>query len=292
MTSTNFHGLHAVDPSHFALHDVDPSFCDGLSKEAAEERREAEIERLADLQSRLWAEGKRALLVVFQGIDAAGKDGTIRHVMTGVNPAGVQVTSFKQPSTHELAHDFLWRCQRAVPAHGEIGIFNRSHYEEVIIVRVHPELLEHQNVPSSPESDPHFWKHRFDSINHWEAHLHKNGTTIVKFLLYISRDEQRKRFLSRIDDPTKNWKASPNDFAERVHWDDYVTAYDEMVQHTSTQHAPWYVIPANHKWYARAAVASIIAETLEDMAPSYPEVSTEMMSDLATARVQLLSESD
>jgi len=292
MAQTNFHELHEANPEGFTLADVDPDYTDGLSREHAEARREAEIERLADLQGRLWGEGKRALLVVLQGIDAAGKDGTIRHVMSGVNPAGVRVTAFKQPNSRELAHDFLWRCQRAVPQHGEIGIFNRSHYEEVVVVRVHPELLAAQDLPTSPDTDPKFWHHRYESINHWESHLRRSGTHILKFLLYISKDEQRKRFLSRIDDPTKNWKASPSDFAERVYWDDYIDAYDEMVRNTSTKHAPWYVIPANHKWYARAAVASIIAETLEDMDPQFPTVSPETIGELARARAELLAETD
>ncbi|MFZ4584916.1 MAG: polyphosphate kinase 2 family protein [Acidimicrobiia bacterium] len=285
----DFSARHRVDAGSFELRAVDPGHTNGFDKEPTVDMRDELIARMDVLQSRLYGEGARSLLVVFQGLDAAGKDGTIRHVMSGLNPAGTRVASFKQPSHEELAHDFLWRCQRALPRRGEIGIFNRSHYEDVIITRVHPELLAPQH-PSLPADDPKFWTQRYESINDWERHLRRNGTTMIKFMLHISRDEQRERLIARIDDERKNWKASPADFEERKHWDDYQRAFEQALNATSTKHAPWFCIPANRKWYARTAVASIIVETLEAMNPQYPTVSDETKAELQEVKRELEAE--
>ena len=236
----------------------------GWEKEAAEPEIARQLERLTTLQDRFWAEAKRSVLVVLQGIDAAGKDGTIRKVMTAFNPQGCPVTSFKVPSSEELAHDYLWRVHRAVPRKGEIGIFNRSHYEDVLVVRVH------DLVPKA------VWSRRYDEINAFEQHLTDNGTTIVKFFLSIDRDEQRQRFQERFDDPTKRWKFSMGDLEERARWDDYEAAFDEALSKTSTRAAPWYVIPANRNWFRNLAVATILADTIAGLKPSYPPVADDV----------------
>jgi PPK2 family polyphosphate:nucleotide phosphotransferase len=236
----------------------------GWDKSTAAPELAKQLVRLADLQDRLWAEGKRAVLVVLQGIDAAGKDGTINKVMEAFNPQGCPVTSFKVPSAEELAHDFLWRVHRAVPRKGEIGIFNRSHYEEVLVVRVHG--LVPRRV----------WSSRYEQINAFERHLTANGTTIVKFFLSIDKDEQRARFQARYDDPTKRWKFSMGDLEERRRWDDYQAAFDDVLSKCSTDEAPWYVIPANRKWFRNLAVATILADTLADLKPSYPPVADDV----------------
>ena len=240
----------------------------GWTKAPAEVETARQLERLAELQDRLWAEAKQAVLVVLQGIDAAGKDGTIKKVMTAFNPQGSPVTSFKVPSLEELAHDYLWRVHKAVPRKGEIGIFNRSHYEEVLVVRVH-ELV--------PKAE---WSSRYDQINAFEAHLAENGTTIVKFFLAIDKDEQRERFQARYDDPTKRWKFSMGDLDERKRWDAYQAAFDDALSKTSTAGAPWYVIPANRKWFRNLAVASILADTIADLEPAYPPVAEDVPADL------------
>jgi PPK2 family polyphosphate:nucleotide phosphotransferase len=240
------------------LEKLDPGATYGYDKETAATAAEHEMARLTDLQDRLWAESKRSVLVVLQGIDAAGKDGTIQKVMEAFNPQGCVVSSFKVPSAEELAHDYLWRIHKRVPGNGEIGIFNRSHYEDVLVVRVHG------LVPKA------VWKARYDQINAFEEHLAANGTTIVKFFLSIDRDEQRKRFQARYDDPTRHWKFSMADLEERKHWDDYQAAFDEALTRTSTTAAPWYVIPADRKWFRNVAVASILADTLAAMKPRYP----------------------
>ncbi len=248
-----------VKPGHSVrLSKLDPGATHGFDKESAAPVLERQMARLTELQDRLWAESKRSVLVVLQGIDAAGKDGTIQKVMEAFNPQGCVVSSFKVPSVEELAHDYLWRVHKRVPGKGEIGIFNRSHYEEVLIVRVH------ELVPKA------VWKTRYDQINAFEAHLAANGTTIVKFFLSIDRDEQRQRFQARYDDPTRRWKFSMGDLEERKRWDDYQAAFDEALTRTSTKHAPWYVIPANKKWFRNVAVASILADTLAAMRPQYP----------------------
>jgi PPK2 family polyphosphate:nucleotide phosphotransferase len=263
--------LRAQPGRRIRLRDLDTSNAHGWTKEAAGPALDEQLDRLTDLQDRLWAEGKRAVLVVLQGIDAAGKDGTIKKVMTAFNPQGCPVTSFKVPSSEELAHDYLWRVHKAVPRRGEIGIFNRSHYEEVLIVRVHG------LVPRS------VWRSRYDEINAFEAHLAANGTTIVKFFLSISKDEQRERFQARYDDPTKRWKFSMGDLDERERWDDYQAAFDDALSKTSTDVAPWYVIPADRKWFRNLAVATILADTMAGLKPRYPPVAEDVPDGLTIA---------
>jgi len=241
------------------LANVDPSATHGHTKESAADELTAGLAGLTDLQDRLWAEGKHKVLVVLQGIDAAGKDGTLRHVMGAFNPQGCPVTSFKVPSADELAHDYLWRVHRAVPGKGEIGVFNRSHYEDVLVVRVH------DIVPKT------VWSRRYDQINAFEQLLADSGTTIVKFFLYIDRDEQRERFQARLDDPTKRWKFRLGDLEERKRWDDYIAAYEDVLARCSTAAAPWYVIPSNRNWFRNLAVANILADTLDELNPRYPE---------------------
>ena len=243
---------------------VDSSATFGRAKDAAADELAAGLARLTDLQDRLWAEGKHKVLVVLQGIDAAGKDGTLRHVMGAFNPQGCPVTAFKVPSTEELAHDYLWRVHRAVPGKGEIGIFNRSHYEDVLVVRVH------DIVPKA------VWSRRYDQINAFEQLLADAGTTIVKFFLYIDRDEQRERFQARLDDPTKRWKFRVGDLEERKRWDEYIAAYEDVLARCSTADAPWYVIPSNRNWFRNLAVANILADTLDELNPRYPEPSEDL----------------
>jgi PPK2 family polyphosphate:nucleotide phosphotransferase len=252
--------------------DFDPSFKAGVKKkkEGVTLVREG-IRSLAEYQARLAAQDTWGVLVVLQALDAAGKDGTIRHVMSGVNPQGVSVHSFKVPSAEELDHDYLWRYARRLPRRGEIGIFNRSHYEEVLVVRVHPELLDRQKLPdASKQSD--VWKHRYRSINDWERHLTDNGFRIVKLFLNLSREEQRRRFLRRIDLPDHNWKFSEADVAERERWNDYQRAFSEMLSHTSTEWAPWHVIPADRKWFARLGAGAVLLHTLMEINPQFPTV--------------------
>ncbi len=250
--------LHVKPGTRVRLSKLDPGDAHGFDKATAAPLLEQQLARLTELQDRFWAESKRSILVVLQGIDAAGKDGTIQKVMEAFNPQGCTVSSFKVPSTEELAHDYLWRIHKRVPGKGEIGIFNRSHYEEVLVVRVHG------LVP------PKVWKTRYDQINAFEKHLADTGTTIVKFFLSIDKDEQRARFQARYDDPTRHWKFSMGDLEERKRWDDYQAAFDEALSRTSTDHAPWYVIPANRKWFRNLAVASILADTMAALRPTYP----------------------
>ncbi len=272
-------------------HDCDPGHTAGwLKKSDGEKHLKLSAELLAEYQDRLAAQHTHGLLVVLQGIDASGKDGTIRHVMSGVNPQGITVHSFKVPSDEELSHDFLWRCSRQLPRRGQIGVFNRSHYEEVLVVRVHPEFLERQRLPI-PNAGEDVWLRRYREINDWEHYLVDNGITIVKLFLNISRDEQRRRFLKRIDRPDKNWKFSASDVRERAYWDDYQRAFSAMLSHTSTEAAPWYVIPADHKWFARVAVGAVIVDTLVEMNPQYPTVDEEARRALEAARAQLAAES-
>jgi PPK2 family polyphosphate:nucleotide phosphotransferase len=255
-----------VDPgSKVDLEDFDPGLRPGW---ATEERLEQDIERLASFQERLAAQDTYALLVVLQGIDAAGKDGTIRHVMRGANPQGVTVHSFKAPSTDELDHDYLWRYAQHLPRRGEIGIFNRSHYEEVLVVRVHPELLANERLPKADG----IWKRRYREINDWERYLTGNGIRIVKLFLNLSKNEQRRRFLARIDEPEKNWKFNAGDVAERAHWDEYRRAFSKMLSHTSTAWAPWHIVPADHKKVTHAVVGAAIVAALSDIDPQFPHV--------------------
>ncbi len=256
----------------------------------AEARNEALLQEhvgcLYDLQQKLYADDRFSLLLVFQAMDAAGKDGTIRAVMTGVNPAGCQVSAFKAPSHEELDHDFLWRVAKRLPERGRIGIFNRSHYEEVLVVRVHPEYLKGQRLPRVGKS---IWKERYESIRSWEKHLALNGTVTLKFFLNVSRDEQRKRLLERIDDPRKNWKFEAGDLDSRDRWADYMSAYEEVMRETSSPHAPWYCVPADDKDYMRQQVAEIIRRTLESLPIDFPKVSDEKRAELATHRARLVA---
>jgi PPK2 family polyphosphate:nucleotide phosphotransferase len=270
--------------------DFDPRFkADFLKKKDGAPLLRRGVAMLADYQARLAAQDTYGVLVCLQSLDAGGKDGTIRHVMSGVNPQGVDVHGFKVPSAEELNHDFLWRYAQRLPERGEIGIFNRSHYEEVLVVRVHPENLDRQKLP--PESKGSgVWRRRYREINDWERYLTDNGFRIVKLFLNLSKEEQRTRFLKRLDLPEKNWKFSSHDVHERERWDDYQAAFSEMLSHTSTKWAPWYVIPADRKWFARLAVAVVIAHTLMDIDPHYPVVSDEARADLAQVRTELEAE--
>ena len=246
------------------------------------------IEQLSERQNLLYAHDRYALLLIFQAMDAAGKDGVIKHVMSGINPQGCQVFSFKQPSATELDHDFLWRTTACLPERGRIGIFNRSYYEEVLIVRVHPEILQAQRLPDEILKSRDIWKRRYDSIVDLERHLHRNGTRIVKFFLHVSKEEQRKRFLARIDDPNKNWKFSAGDVAERALWKDYMKAYEECIGATSTDHAPWYVVPADDKQNARLIVSQVVLQTMQALKMRYPSADAARLRELQRIRKALL----
>jgi PPK2 family polyphosphate:nucleotide phosphotransferase len=252
-----------------------------------EARLARQVEQMAELQNLLYADDRYALLLVFQAMDAAGKDSCIKHVMSGVNPQGCQVYSFKHPSAEELDHDFLWRTQRALPERGRIGIFNRSYYEEVLVVRVHPEILRAQKVPHELLDDADIWDKRYRSIADMEAHLHRNGTRIAKFFLHVSKDEQARRFIARIDEPEKNWKFSARDVEERKYWKDYMRAYEDCLAATSSKRAPWYVVPADDKANARLIVSRIVVETLKDLDLSYPRLEPARRRELASLRRQL-----
>jgi PPK2 family polyphosphate:nucleotide phosphotransferase len=272
--------------------DYDPGHTDSLGKETgkrATQALEEGVELLAEYQDRLHAQQAHALLLVVQGLDAAGKDSTIKHVMSGVNPQGVQVSAFKAPSTEELSHDFLWRSVQRLPPRGTIGIFNRSHYEEVLVVRVHPEMLDAERLVKQGRRD--IWKRRYREINDWERYLVDNGTHVVKLFLNVSWEEQRERFLARIDKPEKNWKFTAADVRERAHWDDYQQAYGDMLSNTSTEWAPWYVIPGDHKWFERIAASAVIVNALMEINPQYPTAATAERKELEAARRELEAES-
>jgi PPK2 family polyphosphate:nucleotide phosphotransferase len=270
--------------------DFDPAHTsDFVRKEDSEEVLRKGIELLAEYQERLAAQDTWGLLAVFQAIDAAGKDGTIRHVMSGVNPQGVEVASFKTPTAAELDHDYLWRAALRLPARGMIGIFNRSYYEEVLVVRVHPELLAAERLPAAATGRD-VWERRFREINDWERYLVDNGIRIVKLFLNVSEEEQRKRFLDRIDEPNSNWKFSPDDARERVYWSDYQRAFAEMLSNTSTPWAPWHVIPADHKWFMRIAASAVILDALIDIDPRYPVLTEAARAAMLTAKAELLGE--
>jgi len=260
-------------------------------KEQAKGPLEKNIGRLSDLQDTLYAQNVHSLLVVFQAMDAAGKDSVIEHVMSGVNPQGCQVVAFKAPSAEELDHDYLWRCQVALPERGKIGIFNRSHYEEVLVVRVHPEILQSQQLPDAVKNSPDIWQQRYRQIRDWERTLAENGTAVLKFFLHVSKEEQKKRFLKRIQEPEKNWKFSARDVKERELWDEYMNAYREAIEATSTDDAPWYIIPADKKWFTRLAVSEIMVKKLESMGLNYPTLSEKEKGDLDAAKQMLESES-
>jgi PPK2 family polyphosphate:nucleotide phosphotransferase len=272
------------------LKDYDPGFTgDFKNKEEALNDLEADVAKLAEYQDVLYAQDTYALLIIFQAMDAAGKDGVIKYVMSGVNPQGCQVYSFKAPSAEELDHDYLWRNMKALPERGRIGIFNRSYYEEVLIVRVHPEILDAQKLPPEAKGKK-IWKRRFEEINNFERYLVGNGIIVLKFFLHISKEQQKRRFLKRIATPEKNWKFSLNDVKERAHWDDYMAAFEDVFNHTSTEWAPWHIIPADNKWFTRAAVAEIIVSKLKSLDLSYPALSEEQRQELDKAKEMLDSE--
>jgi PPK2 family polyphosphate:nucleotide phosphotransferase len=269
--------------------DFDPGYKGGMKKREGVELLRTGVSLLAEYQARLAAQDTHGVLMCLQALDAGGKDGTIRHVMSGVNPQGVHVSSFKVPSSEELDHDYLWRYAARLPARGDIAIFNRSHYEEVLVVRVHPELLDRQKLP--PEAHgPDFWHHRYRAINDWERHLTENGFRLVKVFLNLSKEEQRRRFLKRIDLPEKNWKFSTADIREREYWDDYQRAFSDMLSATSTTWAPWYVVPADHKWFARICAAALLVHTLLDIDPQFPEVDKKTRKGLRAVKRDLEDE--
>ena len=276
----------------FRLKDFDPGDTGGLGsdqKPMAGELLEKGIQWLAEEQDKLYAQDRHSLLLVFQAMDAAGKDSTIRHVMSGVNPQGCQVYSFKQPSMEELSHDYLWRCQKCLPERGRIGIFNRSYYEEVLVVRVHPELLGRQKLPPGFVTKG-IWKERLDDIAGFERYLARQGTTVLKFFLHVSRKEQKRRFLQRLEQPEKNWKFSPADIGERRYWDDYMAAYEDAIRRTASREAPWYVVPADNKWYTRLVVAAAIVEGLRKLDLAYPAIDEARRKEIAAARRSLTRE--
>jgi PPK2 family polyphosphate:nucleotide phosphotransferase len=258
-------------------------------KARAKEILDENLQELATAQELLWADDRYAILIVFQAMDAAGKDGTIKHVMSGVNPQGCQVFSFKKPSAEDLEHNYLWRYMKSLPERGRIGIFNRSYYEDVLVVKVHPEILKAQRLPVA-EIDKAFWAARYEDINHFEQHLVRNGTVILKFFLNVSKKEQKRRFLERLERPEKHWKFSASDMAERGYWDDYMRAFEDALSATSTKWAPWYVVPADHKWATRAIVADIVTSTISGLDLHYPKVSAEQKKALAAAREKLMDE--
>ena len=291
MTQRDYAELSVQPCEDIDLADFDPGSTGNFkSKRHARTQLRADIQRLSALQDMLYAKSEYALLIVLQGMDAAGKDGAIKHVMTGINPQGVDVSSFKTPSAAELAHDYLWRCAKVLPERGRIGIFNRSYYEELAVVRVHEAILEHEELP--PEDKVDLWKDRYEDIVAFERHLSRNGTRIVKFFLHLSKDEQRKRLLDRVDTPDKNWKLSAADVHERKFWQDYQRVYEELLTHTSTSSAPWYIIPADHKWFSRVAIAGIIVAELEALHLTYPQVSDEQRSHLAEIGKELAGSND
>lgn len=279
------------DPDKFRLSDIDPGDTAGLAidKDEARAMLGDSIDKLSDLQEMLYAQDRWAVLAIFQAMDAAGKDSAIEHVMSGVNPQGCQVYSFKAPTSHELDHDFMWRTTIAMPERGRIGIFNRSYYEEVLVVRAHPDILAKQKIPAHLVSKD-IWKQRYEDIRNFESYQARNGTLILKFFLHVSKDEQAERFLERIDDPAKNWKFNLGDVSERKLWDDYMRYYEETIRETSRPHAPWFVVPADKKWFTRLVVASALVEAMESLELHYPRVDDATRAELKKARVLLAAE--
>jgi len=278
------------EPKRFRLDDVDPNDTAGLAlKDRAKELLGQGVERLRELQEKLYAQDRWSVLLIFQAMDAAGKDGTIEHVMSGVNPQGCEVHSFKAPSAEELDHDFMWRTTCRLPERGRIGIFNRSYYEEVLVARVHPEILGRQKIPAEFKTKK-VWKERFEDINAFERYLARNGTLIRKFFLHLSKGEQKRRFLSRLDEPSKNWKFSLADAKERGFWKDYMEAYEDVIRHTSTPWAPWHVVPADNKWFTRLAVAAAVVDAMQSIDLRFPEVDDTQRGELAKARAALMAE--
>jgi PPK2 family polyphosphate:nucleotide phosphotransferase len=276
----------------FRLKDYDPGDIRGIhSKEKADQLLRQSVAVLQNLQEKLYAQNQWAVLLIFQAMDAAGKDSLVKHVMSGVNPQACEVSSFKQPSAEELNHDFLWRTTRRLPERGKIGIFNRSYYEEILVVRVHQEYLEKQHLPPQLVTKK-IWKERFEDIRNFEQHLTRNGTLVRKFFLHVSKEEQKRRFLARLEEPEKNWKFSEADVHERKYWDDYMNAYEEMIRHTSTPEAPWYVVPADHKWFTHIAVSSAIIQTLEGLDLHPPKVDKQRRKQLEEAKQALQKKGD
>src|SRR5215472_5303878 len=273
----------------FRLKHVDPGYTLRITSEArAKQTLAFGVETLTELQDKLYAQDKWAVLLIFQAMDAAGKDGTIKHVLSGVNPQGCQVFSFKSPSAEDLDHDFLWRCMKCLPNRGHIGIFNRSYYEETLVVRVHPEILAKQKVPPSLITK-RIWEERFQDIRGFERYLARNGILVVKFFLHLSANEQKRRFLERAEEPEKNWKFSGSDMAERSHWDEYQDAYEDMIRNTATKNSPWYVVPADNKWFTRVIVAAAVVDTLASLDLAYPQVDKERLDEIASAKKALLN---
>jgi PPK2 family polyphosphate:nucleotide phosphotransferase len=291
MTKKSLAARYVIDSGErFRLKSIDPGSTEGVrNKDEGLEALDQTIAEIGELQDKLYAVDQWGVLLIFQAMDAAGKDGAIKHVMSGVNPAGVQVFSFKAPSSEELDHDFMWRTTRCLPERGRIGIFNRSYYEEVLVVRVHSKLLAGQRLPEKTLSKD-IWKSRFESINVFERHLTRNGYVIRKFFLHLSKEEQKQRFLARLDTPAKNWKFSLGDVAERAKWNDYMDAYEDMVRNTATRDAPWVVVPADHKWYARLIIATATADALRDLNLRLPAITPERQRELAEARARLVKE--
>ena len=274
----------------FRMKDVDPGDTLAFKSEAKPRAKEAlaiGVQALAELQDKLYAQNKWAVLLIFQAMDAAGKDGTIKHVMSGVNPQGCQVYSFKSPSVEDLDHDYLWRCMKCLPNRGHIGIFNRSYYEETLVVRVHPEFLAKQRIPDTLVTK-RIWKERFRDIRSFERYLTRNGIIVIKFFLHISKKEQKRRFLERTEEPEKNWKFSGSDMTEREHWDEYLDAYEDMIRNTATKHSPWYVVPADNKWFTRVVVAAAVVDTLASLDLAYPQVDKARLEEIASAMRALL----
>jgi len=275
-----------VTDDRFRLKDVDPGATPQFASEDKPRAKEAlamGVNLMAELQDRLYAQDRWAVLLMFQAMDAAGKDGAIKHVMSGVNPQGCQVFSFKSPTSEELNHDYLWRCLKCLPERGRIGIFNRSYYEETLVVRVHPEILANQRLPPALVTKD-IWKERFQDIRGFERYLARNGMAILKFFLHVSKEEQKKRFLERIEEPEKNWKFSSSDVKEREHWDDYMEAYEDMIRNTATKSAPWYVVPADNKWFARIVVAAAVIDALDSLDLKYPKADDRKLKELAAAK--------
>jgi PPK2 family polyphosphate:nucleotide phosphotransferase len=281
-----------VTDDGFRLKDIDPGDTLDFTSEDKPRAKEAlavGVHLLAELQEMLYAQDRWGVLLIFQAMDAAGKDGAIKHVMSGVNPQGCQVFSFKAPSSEDLDHDYLWRCMKCLPERGRIGIFNRSYYEETLAVRVHPEFLAKQKLPPQLVTKD-IWKERFEDIRDFEQYLARNGTVVLKFFLHVSKKEQKKRFLERVDNPEKNWKFSANDAKERNFWDDYMDAYEDTIRHTATKHAPWYVVPADNKWFTRVVVAAAVISALDSLDLAYPEVGEAQLAELAAAKRELLGD--
>jgi len=282
------HRYRVTGERKFRLRDFDTDGTKGFaSKAKAKELLQDGVEALSEMQEKLYAQDRWAVLLVFQAMDAAGKDSTIKHVMSGVNPQGCEVYSFKAPTSHELDHDYLWRTTRCLPERGRIGIFNRSYYEEVLVVRVHPELLARQKLPAKRVTKG-IWRERFEDIRNFEGYLGRNGVVVRKFFLNVSKEEQRQRFLARLTEPEKHWKFEASDVRERRHWDDYMAAYEDAIRHTATEEAPWYVVPADHKWFARLVVSAAVVDTLKSLGLHYPRVDAAKRRELAAARKELV----